>query len=155
MGTFSNKATKIRKALVLALAFVIGYSVGKYSGPAEVREVEKIVYKESIDEKKNLTTIVNTKEVVLPDGTQIKESFTETKDKTETISIVDVEQKRESIRIGNNGPDWRINVLYNPPTPLWGERYTLDIQRRIIGEIAVGINASTDKSLGISLSIGF
>lgn len=139
------------------LACLISYSAGRFTSPAKVEtiEVERVVYKDRVvkDTEKDVTT--KTKETTLPDGTKIKETTKEDKSKSKSeressaASEIIKEMKTE------NRPNWRVAGIYSPALPNQETTYGLTIERRIVGEVFLGVTASTDKTVGLVLSFGF
>lgn len=143
---------------VALIAVVCAFVAGKYSGPAKVetREVEKIVYREKVDEKKNVSISSRTKEITLPNGTVVKTTIVDTHEATEKHTDIQVDKEREVTRTETSQPDWRLGVTYTPPLVTFqAENYTLGIERRLFSSIYVGLAVSTQKTIGISFSIGF
>lgn len=142
-----NKLKRIGLTLAVGL---VGFSIGKFTGPAkvEIKEVEKIVYREST----NVSRDKYKKETVLPDGTTIREEGSTTKKNTE----IGVDKESEKLSKTDARPDWRLNVTYQPTLVTFQDQnITLDLQRRIIGEVYLGLSVSTQKTVGISLGVGF
>jgi hypothetical protein len=139
---------------VILVVAAVTFLAGKYSGSTkiETREVEKIVYRES--QRENQSTSTRTKEITMPNGTVVKETISNTHTQKETE--IDLTKERELVRIETNRPDWRLGVTYVPAIAMiQDQNVTIDIQRRIFSEIYIGLAVSTQKTLGVSFSIGF
>ncbi len=139
-----------KNILTLVVACVVSFSVGKFSGPAEVKQKEST--KASEDSKSETKKNLKKKETVLPDGTKITETDYSSEKKTD--SSKKEETKKESHV--KTRPNWRVNAVYFPKIgEFQSQNVVIDIQRRIISEVYVGLSASTQKQIGVSLSIGF
>ena len=128
------------------IACLISFSIGKYSGPSSSIKSEKI----EETKKTDTVRVVDKKETVLPDGTKITETTSTTKRTTD--SNKNTENKTEI----KSRPEWRAGLLYFPDIPNFQDKnLILDIQKRIAGELYLGVSASTQKQIGISISLGF
>ncbi len=126
------------------------YSIGRFTGPTKVetKEVQKVVYKERVTRDRETSE----RETKLPDGTVIKER--------ETRTVTDRDRSNESETTKEmqttNRPTWRISGGYMPSIPSFQEpRYTAGLERQVIGEIYAGIVVGSDKTIGVTISIGF
>lgn len=126
--------------ITAAIALLIGLGLGSQLFPT-VKTEQVEVEKERI--VKDVVTV--TKYVTRPDGTT--ESTTTTTDKSR-------ETKKATNTKVTLAPDWHVSVAANTDNlALDNMRYTLQVQRRIIGSLFVGANLSTDKTVGLSLGI--
>lgn len=118
----------------------LGYGVGRYLQPAEIRIEEK----ERI--KKDVVTIV--KEVIKKDGS--KEIVTIIEDKT----VVD---KSKSETVKNAKPQWKvIGVIKNDISHLTNKPdYGIVVERRILGPVFLGAYADTKSNVGVSVGFEF
>lgn len=132
---------------VIALAF---YSIGRFTGPTKVetKEVQKIVYQErQVKERER-----NTRETRLPDGTVIRE--TNSNVRVDTDRSTKSETSKETATTSR--PNWRASGGYVPMIPGFQEpRYSIGLERQVISEIYAGITVTSDKTVGLSISIGF
>jgi len=124
------------------MLFALGFGLGKYSQPNKSSESNTT----ETDSKKETSTTV--KEEIRPDGTKIKETTTTSKKETST--------KDESIKIVDNAkPDWKVEALagFNLDTdhPVYGAV----VEKRLMGNIFIGVWGTTDKQVGLSASLEF
>ena len=130
-------------------------SLTYYLAPAKVKikEVEKIV------KVKGETKIVNRDIVRIvekrPDGTIIEKEIDKSKERTDKDEKVVSEKKKEKTVIRKK-KDWLVGggILVDPiapENPVWYGQ----VQRRVLGEVYVGIIATTDRSVGVGLSFRF
>lgn len=124
-------------ALIAVVALGVGVGIGVTQAPTKIQEVEKVV------EKKNVVTIV--KETKKPDGTIEKK--TTIKDKSSTV-------KDTAKLIENKRADWKASGLVGISTK--GEQvYGISIDRRILGNVFVGVWGHTGATAGISVGMEF
>ena len=138
----------IQKLSMVAALCVVSFLSGKFLGPArvEIKEVEKIVYKENQEIKKNYSK----KEVILPDGTKT----IETTINSDKHSEVNSETSKEKDTITTNRPDWHLSVGYELNADKV-QSYSLSIQKRIFSELYIGVSANTQQTFGVSIGLGF
>jgi hypothetical protein len=137
----------------MAILLVIAFSLGAFYGPkkTEIKEVEKIVYKESSETKKNVKKTTKKKETINPDGSKTIETITESDSSTHknTDKSLDSDKSKQTTTTARN--DWFIFGTYRPDI----QSYGVGIQRRVIGEIYLGAFVNQDKTYGMSIGIGF
>ena len=112
------------------------------------KEVEVIVEKEVIVTKRDVVRVKETK----PDGTVIE---TET-DKSVIDTNIDKNTNKTTDKVTLKQPaknDWSVGIG-TIITPGNGGLY-VTVERRIIGEISIGIMAITNKTVGVHASIKF
>lgn len=128
--------------ITAAIALLIGLGLGSQLFPraaVETKEVEKVVT------VKDVVTV--TKVVSKNDGTT--ETTTTTTDKSK-------ESKRASNTVKVNKKEWHGSLLASTNSiNMDNIVYTVNVERRIIGELFVGASVSTDKRVGVSLGMGF
>jgi hypothetical protein len=143
-----------RKYLIPVLVAVVAFSLGRFATPAkvEVHEVEKVVTEQSKD--KNQDVNETTKETRLPDGTVIIEK---TKDKKTSIhSETETTKEKEFSKVIENRPDWHIGLGYEPAIiNFQNVSYSVILQRRIFSEFYAGVSVTSNKTVGVVVSIGF
>lgn len=149
---------KIKRA-ILALVISIGFFfLGKYSTPTkvEIKEVEKIVYKESTSLKTNIDRDFDKTITEKPDGTKITEIKTKTVRTSESEKNKDLNSEVSKSNVIINRPQYRLNLSYVPKFINPNEYYRLGIDIRIVSELYVGINFTTEArpQLGFNLSLG-
>lgn len=148
----------MKNKLLIGGLLVIAFALGVFFGPkkTEIKEVEKIVYKEKTDTKINSKRTIGKKEVIHPDGTRTIETISTIDRSTDkkTDTSVDAERSREEIT--ESRPDWRLHVIHFPELIGYQDKSTtVDIQRRILSELYLGVSVNTQKQVGFSISIGF
>jgi hypothetical protein len=152
-----------RKYGGIALIFLLGTAVGRYTLPAkvvtktEVQTVTKVVKDTNRDKKDNtVTTIVETKK---PDGTIVKQTqivdqnqtITQTNTNSNTNSNSTYTQK-DTRDVGQLGVNALVGLRLGTGEPL---SYGLSVQRRLLGPVEIGAFGFTDKLVGFSLGLRF
>jgi hypothetical protein len=148
----------LKKAIIPLAVILVSYSIGRYSSPAkvEIKEVERVVYKENESKDRNLNSNEHYIETVRPDGTIIKERIKIKEYQTRTDRSSESERESSKEKLIENRPDWSFGLVYEPIVPgFQEERYTGIIERRILGEIYLGLAGSSEGTFGLSFSIGF
>lgn len=148
---------KTIKKHLLTIALAAGaFIIGSYFGPKEIeiKEVEKVVYKERTEVKTDLKRVVDKKEVVNPDGSKVTETRTTTERVTDKKSEIDVESDRLKETRIESRPSWLVSGTYGFKLDK-APHYSVSIHRRVISELYFGVHADSDKTIGISLAIGF
>lgn len=136
--------TKNLKYLLLGgfALLAVGFSIGRYVVPnksIESTNIEKEVKREE-------TVIV--REETRPDGTKIKETTNTTKKETT--------DKKEIIKIVENAkPQWKASALAGYNLDKSAPVYGVAVDRRILGNIYMGAWGTTDKQVGLSVSMEF
>jgi hypothetical protein len=142
--------------VIAAVIAAVFFSLGSFLGPKEVeiKEVEKIIYKESKRTDRNQNVKEIEKETRLPDGTIIKERIKTKETETITDLRTEVDKSSEKTSITKARPNWRLGLIYEPAIKgLQEETYTGLVERQILGEIYLGV--SVGRELGLVFSIGF
>lgn len=148
----------IKSVALTLLVGVLCFSAGKFltSPKIETKEVEKIVYKESSTTKTNTDRTIDKKETIKPDGTRIIETVSSTKRTTDNKTDKDAKSETSKSSTTESRPDWHITATYFPTMYGHSERtYGLDIQRRIFSEVYLGASVTSQKTIGVSIGIGF
>jgi len=144
----SNKTLLIAALLLSG----IGYGVGRYLQPSEVRTEVREVVKEVEVVKKDVVTII--KEKKNTDGSV--ETVTTITDKT-TIDKERDEAREEIKSVINLRPQWRVqgSVGASKISDLASPIYGVGIEKRILGPVSAGIYGRSDKELGLTISLEF
>ncbi len=166
-----------RQRVVTAVALVgtaaAAFSAGRFSAPVkvDVREVEKVVWKDRIVEKvvtrraKAEERVVYVDRVVSPEGEVRERRLTTTK--ADTRELVDLGRASESSgkteatssSTTTLRPDWRVGVLVGaslrePLVPLAGPLVLgASLERRIVGGVSAGAWVNTVGAAGASVSL--
>lgn len=134
-----NIKTLFVSGLVL---FAVGIGVGKYLVPQNSTEIDKEKIS-SETEKETIDRIVTN-----PDGTKTVERIV--KDTKKEI------KEKESIKIvESKKPNWRVSALMGYSLDKYNQIYGLDVQKRILGVVSVGVWGTTNKTVGLSVGYEF
>jgi hypothetical protein len=126
------------KLIIVGGIFVTGILIGaKFNSTHRVEE--KIVYKDRTH------TVIKERTTTTPDGTTVIEKET-TKDEQKDSIISKIEQKPSQ-------KDWAVGVGYDlfRPVPTW----SVQVNRRIIGNFYGGVYGRTDGVIGVGLLYTF
>ena len=170
---------KVKRALVVAgvacAVGVAGFSAGRFSAPekVETRDVEKVVYRDRVVEKvvevkaRAEVKVVYKDRVVTKEGTVTErivertETKTDEKKNTDKAETVAVDSTKTVERIVTLRPDWRVGVLAGgslttPSVQIAGPLVLgVQVDRRIIGGLSVGLWANTVGAAGVGVSFEF
>lgn len=122
--------------ILICLALAVAFSAGRFMGPkqVEIKEVEKIVYKESESKNEKKNTNFEIIETILPDGTKttrrVRNRSTETQ--VDTNKELQKDTSKESKTLSR--PDWSVGVYTNR------EDISATLDRRIFGGIMFGVS---------------
>lgn len=107
----------------------------------------KLTIQEKEVVKKDIQTVI--KEVVRPDGT--KETVTTIVDKSKESSSKTLEQ------IITKKNDWFVaaGIEAGSLSEIANPIYRLEVNRRVLGDIYVGVSATTNKSVGLQVGFSF
>jgi uncharacterized protein (DUF58 family) len=126
------------------VTFIVALGLGLYVGKLYFAKSESIETEREVI-KRDVVTVV--KEITRPDGT--KESTTTTTDhskesKENTLKIVVADQR-----------NWHVSVSYlrglSDPAPVYG----LQVERKILGPVSVGLNVNSQKQIGVVIGFEF
>lgn len=131
------------------LLLMLGYGIGRYIQPPEVKTKIQEVVKEVEVVKKDVITVV--KEVIRPDGTVEKETRTE--DKSSSTSSVQKDKKESKTVEIRSKYNLDFGVGYNLED--YKQIYMLNVQKRVIGNVFIGGFYQTNKTVGLSIGMEF
>jgi len=135
----SLKSVGIYTLVVAALAV----SATKYMWPTVQTQV-KVEEKEVI--KRDVRTVI--KERTKPDGTTEKETVIVDNSKESSTRTIEQKTMKKNDWFVAGGVEARSLQFVDPI-------YRLEVNRRILGDIFVGVSATTDKSVGVQVGFSF
>jgi hypothetical protein len=133
------KSVAIYTLVIAALAV----SATKYMWPTVQTQV-KVEEKEVI--KKDVRTVI--KERTRPDGTTEKETVIVDNSKESSTKTFEQKIMKKNDWFVAGGVEAR-NLQFNDPI------YRVEVNRRVLGDIFVGVSANTDRSLGVQVGFSF
>jgi hypothetical protein len=133
------KSVAIYTLVIAALAA----SATKYMWPTVQTQV-KVEEKEVI--KKDVRTVI--KERTRPDGTTEKETVIVDNSKESSTKTFEQKIMKKNDWFVAGGVEAR-NLQFNDPI------YRVEVNRRVLGDIFVGVSANTDRSLGVQVGFSF
>lgn len=143
-----NNKTKIGLGI---LALVIAFGIGRFSKPAKVETKE--VVKTVVQKEEAKVKIVYKEKVTSPDGTTTeKEVSREDTNSTENSSTSKVS---ESSVKNDAGLTIQALAIANISDITGKQEYGLSVKKRVIGNLGFGILATTDKKIGVGISVDF
>ena len=139
------------KKYAIALALLVAaFSIGRFSAPAKVETKQITCDSEVKDRDQNIKEV--TRETKRPDGTTVKttirekETITKTARQSESVTSKTVEVR----------PSFRVGVLYEPAIKSFQkESGSVILEKRIVSELYIGVSASSNRTVGVVLSLGF
>ncbi len=147
-----------KQILLLVAICVVSFGAGLYFGPKEVetKEVERVVYRDRIIKDVNSDIVTRTKEITMPDGSVVRDTITEDRSRTRTDTKRDEVKETIKERKETRRPDWRVGAIYKSAIQNHQEvGYGVLVERRIVGEVNVGVLGLSDRSFGLVISVGF
>lgn len=136
--------------LIGLVLLVIAFSAGRFSAPAKI-ETKQVEQSES-HTTRDQNVVEVTRETKAPDGTIIKE----TRKETQTTATRETEIKKVSSTSIDIRPSYRVGVLYEPAIRgFQGVSGSLLVERRLFSEVFIGASYSSNKTIGLILSLGF
>lgn len=143
----------MKKYKSIAILLIVAFALGSFFGPkkTEIKEVEKIVYKERSETKRDVKRTVKKKETINPDGSKTIETETEHDSSTNRSTDKSLDSDKTKHSTTNLRSDWFLVGMYRPDVQMYG----VGIQRRIISEIYLGAYGFQDRTYGISIGVGF
>ena len=161
----------IKNTIIILVVLTVGAAIGRFSLPAKTivktqvqtvtKEVVKTVEIDKTDYYKNKVLIETT--TTKPDGTIIKErEFVdksvvvkdEEKNTTNTTNSSTTSNSTTEKIYNNNNASARVIVARNA-SHLSEDIYGLQLEKKIIGPFTIGVLGLTDKTIGLSLGMGF
>ena len=131
-------------SIISALSFLLGQHVGN-----KVAESQEKIHQEEIAKLKESVRI-ETRIIVKKDGTQ-ETVIIEEREKEETNSNVLKSEKKISFK-----KQWSVGLSAGGSGLFRGDPiYTLSVDRRVLGELFVGLYGRSDKELGLNLKYQF
>lgn len=147
-----NTKTKV----FIGLAIVgISFTAGIFAKPSKVITQTKEVVKTVTVKEEAKTKVVYKYRIIHPDGT-IEETET-SKEDTHTVVVdkkdVTKESKNEVIR--DSGLTLSALAIVDVSSISGHRDYGLHVTKRVLGNVNVGILATTDKKIGLSIGLSF
>ena len=175
---YSGRTLIVMSLMVLAAGGVTGASFRR-PGRVEIREHERIVYKDREQTNVKIATIsapvVRTvyldRTITVPGGTVTIEKWREREDKGEvktsaeeqTVIIREVDKVRDVVRIETRAPTWDVSLLAGAslreplvavPSASWAV-VGASVQRQIVGPFTAGVWINSVGAAGVSAGMRF
>lgn len=139
----------LKLAILTIILCLLSFVGGKYSSPEKIKTVEVVkIIKEKETEKEQ---VVTKKEVINKDGSKTIETRIESKEKSK--ELVKSESKKET-EIQNRS-EYRLGLVYVPSiSGVQDKNIIVEIQKKIVSDIYIGLSVSEKKEIGLSINIG-
>jgi hypothetical protein len=144
------------KKILIGLGIIgLTFYAGRFSKPAVVKiQTVEVVKTETVKEAAK-EKIVTVEKIVYKDGTVKEVTRTEDRDSTKESN------KAETTKIANTETIRDIGLSLNAlaivnSSDIGGKReYGLNVSKRVFSNVSIGVLATTDKKVGISLGLSF
>ena len=134
------------KALISVVALGLAFGAGYFTKPTKIVEVIK---REVVKEEAK-TRVVYREKITKPDGT-----ITEKEQEREDTHVTE-QVKESSSKVVENRVGLTIQALaYVPINNLTQREYGVIISKRVISNLVIGVAATTDKKIGLTLGMEF
>jgi hypothetical protein len=143
-----NRTTKVLIVLaLLAVSFGVGYFATPTKVKTEVKEVVKIVKEEQ------KTKIVYREKIVYPDGTTVEKE----QEREDTNTRESSDTTRTAVKETTKDIGLVLSALaIVDSSEISGHRdYGIHVTKRVFSSITVGVMATTDKKIGVSIGLSF
>ena len=155
-----NAKTYLKYIFIGIIVFSLGVFAGYELLPAQVtiqtKEVEKIV--EKIVEKKVVDTNKDTTETRKPDGTVIVITHETSKTTDDTTTQKKDDKVSESKTVKEYGTHWKTAVMYKQNLSDFNQdikNFGVGVEYKVLGPVSVGGFGFLDKTVGVSIGLGF
>jgi hypothetical protein len=126
--------------IILSIVAIVGLLIGGYAGrtlfpKVETKEIEKI--------QKDIVTIV--KEIVKADGTK------------EVVTTITDHSKENKVTttVPQKVDNWHLSVSDSKASLNSPDVYGIQIERKLMGPVSLGLRVQTDKVIGITMGVSF
>lgn len=124
--------------LALLVCTGLGYAFGRYHQPAQ--QDSKVT--DSIKKETETTDVI----IKRPDGT-IETSH--------SVTVINEHDKSKQVITSNEKPQYKVSALMGFDYDNSKRVYGAAIERRIVGPVSAGLWGTTNKEIGVSLSVEF
>jgi len=143
------------KILIGLTAIGLSFGVGRFSKPAVVKietveVVKTVTVKEAAKEK-----IVTVEKIVYKDGTVKETTKTEDREDTKESSNTESTKVANSETIRDAGISLNALAIVDATNIQGNREYGVFVSKRVFSNVSVGVMATSDKKLGLSLGLSF
>lgn len=136
-----------KSILAAVVIFILGASSGYYFTPTKTVIVEKVVEKKAVD--RDIVTKTTTK--VDKSGNPVTKTVTVDKSKEKSTTVAD-----KSTTVSRLNKDWLVSAGYGVSIKDVSDREIIgSLQRRILGDLYVGILGSSKGTVGLGVTFRF
>lgn len=143
-----------RNVIIGAVALLLAFGAGYYATPTKVKTEFKQGETKTVTVKQDVVKIVYKERVTNPDGTIIERETT--KEQTNTDARSDETKTTESSTVTEKDTGLVLSALAISDINNLNEReYGVHVTKRVFSNINVGVLATTDKKIGVSVGVSF
>ena len=147
--------SNIQKILIATSVIGLTFYAGRFSKPAVVKietveVVKTVTVKEAAKEK-----IVTVEKIVYKDGTVKETTKTEDREDTKESSNTESTKVANSETIRDAGLTLSALAIVDATNIQGNREYGVFVSKRVFSNVSVGVMATSDKKLGLSLGLSF
>jgi hypothetical protein len=144
--------SKITTAIIILL---IGAGIGYFSKPTKVETRTIEVEKTKVVQKEGKSKYFYKKKIIKPDGTI--EEIEVTKEEWDKLEAATSERQTDTTTVVKNDIGLSLSAFALTPYKSFGKEleYGVHASKRVVGSVTVGVMATTDKKIGVSIGVDF
>jgi hypothetical protein len=144
--------SKITTAIIILL---IGAGIGYFSKPTKVETRTIEVEKTKVVQKEGKSKYFYKKKIIKPDGTI--EEIEVTKEEWDKLEAATSERQTDTTTVVKNDIGLSLSAFALTPSKSFGKEleYGVHASKRVVGSVTVGVMATTDKKIGVSIGVDF
>jgi len=143
------------KILIGLTAIGLSFGVGRFSKPAVVKIETVEVIKTQVVKEAAKEKIVTVEKIVYKDGTVKETTKTEDREDTKESSNTESTKVANSETIRDAGISLNMLAIVDATNIQGNREYGVFVSKRVFSNVSVGVMATTDKKLGLSLGLSF
>jgi hypothetical protein len=144
-----------QKILIATSVLALTFYAGRFSKPAVVKIETVEVIKTQVVKEAAKEKIVTVEKIVYKDGTTKETTKTEDRDSSKESSNTESTKVANSETIRDTGISLNALAIVDA-TNIQGHRdYGIFASKRVFSNVSVGVMATTDKKIGLSLGLSF
>ena len=149
MGVLKSKVN-----IILAI-LLLGIGIGYFTKPTKIETRTVEVEKTKVVQKEGKSKYFYKKKIIRPDGTI--EEIEVTKEEWDKLEASTSEKQKELDTKIKNDIGLSLSAFALSPSKSLGKEieYGIHASKRVVGSITVGVMATTDKKIGVSIGVDF
>jgi hypothetical protein len=143
------------KITIIVAVLMIGVGIGYFTKPTKVETRTVEVEKTKVVQKEGKSKYFYKKKIIKPDGTI--EEIEVTKEEWDKLEAATSEKQSDTATVIKNDIGLSLSAFVLTPAKSLGKEmeYGVHVSKRVIGSVAVGVMATTDKKIGVSIGVDF